>query len=116
MTQKTLVTPYPAGALFPDWLAMFSIAPHLAVLTAVGYLSPWSPSHTLKARPICLMLLTHFIRFAASLALSNAGNSRPARMAMMAITTRSSMRVKAFDGFAMIFFIGCIGLCVRLHR
>jgi hypothetical protein len=40
MTQNTLVNPYPAGAFPPDWLQMFSIAPPLAVLTAMGYLPP----------------------------------------------------------------------------
>src|SRR5512138_3611665 len=34
------------------------------------------------------------IPWALALALANAGNSMPARMAMMAITTSSSMRVK----------------------
>src|SRR5262245_39850060 len=45
------------------------------------------------ARAICLMLLVHFIRFAASRIFCTAGRSRPIRMAMMAMTTSSSIRV-----------------------
>src|SRR5262245_60841382 len=47
------------------------------------------------ARPICLRLLLHFIRAAASRTFWTAGRSRPIRMAMMAITTSSSISVKA---------------------
>jgi hypothetical protein len=39
-------------------------------------------------------LFTQLIDFAVSLALFNAGNSMPARIAMIAITTKSSMSVK----------------------
>src|SRR5436190_4829131 len=46
--------------------------------------------------PNCFMLLRHAMPWAFVFALANAGKSKPARMAMMAITTRSSMRVKAF--------------------
>ena len=49
-----------------------------------------------KARPICFWLLTHLISFACSLALLSAGNSSEARIAMMAMTTSSSMSVKAY--------------------
>src|SRR5215510_377878 len=47
-----------------------------------------------QASPICFRLLVQLICFALSLALERAGNSMLARMAMMAITTSSSMRVK----------------------
>src|SRR5438046_1658281 len=47
------------------------------------------------ARPICFRLLAHLIRLAASRTFWTAGTSRPMRMAMMAITTNSSMRVNA---------------------
>src|SRR4051794_20842363 len=43
--------------------------------------------------PICLRLLLHFIRLAASRIFWTAGSKRPIRMAMMAMTTRSSMSV-----------------------
>src|SRR4051812_41737442 len=46
------------------------------------------------ARPICLRLLVHWIRAAASRTFWTAGRSRPIRMAMMAITTKSSISVK----------------------
>src|SRR6266540_4592283 len=48
-----------------------------------------------KAKPICLRLLTQLMRWARALALAKAGRSRPARMAMMAITTSNSISVKA---------------------
>src|SRR5206468_703527 len=46
--------------------------------------------------PNCRMLLRHCVIFAFCFALERAGNSMPARMAMIAITTRSSMSVKPF--------------------
>src|SRR5688572_24600297 len=46
------------------------------------------------ARPICLRLLEHFIRAAASRTFCTAGSSSPIRMAMMAITTSNSISVK----------------------
>src|SRR6266851_9770 len=47
------------------------------------------------AMPNCLRLFKHWTRLARSLALARTGSSIAARMAMMAITTRSSMRVNA---------------------
>src|SRR5256885_16222964 len=47
------------------------------------------------ARPICFRWLVQVIRLAASRIFWTAGRSRPIRMAMMAMTTRSSIRVKA---------------------
>src|SRR5687768_13144830 len=47
------------------------------------------------ARPTCLRLLEHLVRAAASRTFWTAGNSRPIRIAMMAMTTRSSISVKA---------------------
>lgn len=41
------------------------------------------------------MLLVHLIRNALSLARESAGNNIAAKMAMMAITTSSSIKVKA---------------------
>src|SRR6516225_8903357 len=46
------------------------------------------------ARPICLRLLVHWARRAASRADCTAGRSRLMRTAMMAITTSNSIRVK----------------------
>ena len=45
--------------------------------------------------PTCLRLLTLEIFFAAALAWANTGKRIAARIAMIAITTSSSMRVKA---------------------
>src|SRR5207245_9755137 len=44
--------------------------------------------------PICLRLLRHWVRLAFSLARESTGRSIAARIAMMAITTSSSIRVK----------------------
>ena len=43
---------------------------------------------------LCFILLVHEIRRALCLALLNEGSSIAAKMAIIAITTRSSMRVK----------------------
>src|SRR5438105_15955901 len=43
---------------------------------------------------ICRMLLRHEMRLPLALAAERAGRSIPARMAIIAMTTRSSMRVK----------------------
>src|SRR5207244_2062535 len=45
--------------------------------------------------PSCLRLLSHWMRAAASRTFCTAGNSRPIRTAMMAITTSSSISVNA---------------------
>ncbi len=48
-------------------------------------------------KPNCLRLETHLISRALDFALDRAGNSMPARMAIIAITTNSSIRVKALE-------------------
>ncbi len=48
-----------------------------------------------NARAVCLKLFVHEIFRALSFALANAGRSKPAKMAMMAITTNNSMSVNA---------------------
>src|ERR1039457_1626866 len=56
---------------------------------------PWLSSlYMAVATPICLWLLRQLMALAFSLALLKAGKSIAARMAMMAITTNSSIRVK----------------------
>ena len=50
------------------------------------------------ARPSCLRLLEHFIRLAASRIFWTAGRSSPMRIAMIAMTTSSSIRVNAPRG------------------
>src|SRR5207302_11024523 len=44
---------------------------------------------------ICYTLLVHHARLPCSFALDSAGNNNPARIAMMAMTTNSSIRVNA---------------------
>src|SRR5215831_16725368 len=60
-----------------------------------GKKSRLSPAYMLIAVPHCLRLLLHCARTADALALPNAGSNIAARMAMIAITTRSSIKVKA---------------------
>src|SRR4051812_1952693 len=60
-----------------------------------GSWSLLSLAYIRRARLICFSLFRHWIRLAFSLARARAGKSMEARIAMMAITTRSSMRVKA---------------------
>src|SRR6476660_5944612 len=47
------------------------------------------------ARAICFILLMHWVRAASSRTFCTAGTSRAIRMAMMAITTSSSINVNA---------------------
>src|SRR5882724_5383655 len=79
----------------------------------------------IKARPIWCRLLRHCAFFAASFAFARAGSSIAARMAIIAITTKSSMSVKAwrmhraqlyrfrFIGSLCIEFFGFIVLTVK---
>src|SRR5713101_2293046 len=52
------------------------------------------------ARPICFMLLMHEVCLAFDLDLARAGKSIAARLAMIAMTTRSSIKVNAAFVFA----------------
>lgn len=70
-----------------------------------GYTSLLSCTYMSQPRPIWRWLLAHWVRLALSLARLNAGRSIPARMAMMAMTTSSSMSAKARFGQAT----GCFG-------
>jgi hypothetical protein len=56
---------------------------------------PVSLAYMIPDKVSCLRLLTHFICCARNLALESAGSSMAARMAMMAMTTSSSIKVKA---------------------
>src|ERR1035437_6151148 len=53
-----------------------------------------SPLYIVHAMPNCRMLFRHAIFCAFALAEESAGNSNAARMAMMAMTTSSSIKVK----------------------
>ena len=54
-----------------------------------------SLAYMFMAKPHCRRLFVHWMRSALDLALASAGNSRPARIAMIAITTSSSIKVNA---------------------
>src|ERR1051325_9163210 len=68
------------------------------------------------ASVICLTLLKHFTWFARALAFASAGRSIAARMAMIAMTTRSSISVNPLEArgivvgdfltFILIFYRG----------
>src|SRR4026209_2009702 len=65
----------------------------------------FSLAHSRKPNATCFIPAVHFTRMALSFARARAGSSRAARMAMMAITTRSSMRVKPRFLFRFTIFI-----------
>src|ERR1035438_7168184 len=58
-------------------------------------MSAWSPANMMKPMPSWRRLLVHLMRWALALALASAGKSIAAKMAMMAMTTNNSIRVKA---------------------
>ena len=58
----------------------------------------------LRAVPICLRLLTQLTFLAFARALLSAGKSMPARIAMIAITTSSSIKVNCFFIFCLHCF------------
>src|ERR1700690_3055621 len=60
-----------------------------------------SPTYTCKAMPIWRRLLRHTVARPDSLARLSAGNSSAARMAMIEITTNSSISVKALIVFVV---------------
>src|SRR5437763_6663519 len=55
-----------------------------------------SPAYMVRASPHCLQLLAQSTLSALALAFARAGNNKAARMAMMAMTTNSSMSVNAW--------------------
>src|SRR6266576_319645 len=64
----------------------------------VGIKSLLSWAYMMMPRPICFRLLAQLMRKARSLAFDNAGNNIAARMAMMAMTTSSSINVNPACG------------------
>src|SRR5258706_10034924 len=61
-----------------------------------------------KDIPIWRRLFRHWVLFPAALALLNAGNNMAAKMAMMAMTTRSSISVNArARWYGIALFIMC---------
>src|SRR5437762_14028357 len=61
--------------------------------------SPSSDAYMIHAFWSWLRLFAHTVDCALDLAFASAGKSIPARIAIMAMTTRSSIRVKARDSF-----------------
>src|SRR5882762_6921065 len=59
----------------------------------------------ITARPICFVLLRQAVANARSFALLNAGSSMAARMAMIAMTTSNSIRVKPLPNFSFVNLI-----------
>src|ERR1700722_15738892 len=86
-----------------------------------GRLSLLSSVYMCNARPNCLRLFMQLARLAFSLADASAGKSIAARMAMMAMTTSSSMSVKArfdFKEFLKVFISssGTFGIAEFLQQ
>src|SRR3954467_12577630 len=92
-SQRLGVPPYPG------------LLPLSVVSVSQGNLSEWSFENMRADKPNCFKLLIQLMRWARAFALASAGRSSPARMAIMAITTNSSIRVKAFDVFLRVFII-----------
>src|ERR1039458_257199 len=80
----------------------FCILPPLKRLVTHGKKSLLSPEYMITASPICFSLLKQLIASALSFALLSAGSSMAARMAMMAMTTSNSIRVKPRAGFVWL--------------
>ena len=58
-----------------------------------GKKSSLSPAYIIVPMPHCFILLAQWVLTADCFALANAGRSRPARIAIIAITTNNSIRV-----------------------
>src|SRR5437879_6458428 len=100
--------------------------PPLAIGIVIGYWSWLSNEKVRKARPTCLRLLTQLMRCARALARASAGSNMAARMAIIAMTTNNSIKVKAaiflrrffieLYWFLIWFFIGTGGDSLWIHR
>src|ERR1035437_2543492 len=62
-----------------------------------GYMKSQSWLYISTANPICRVFERHAVRLADSVAAANTGKRIAARMAMIAMTTKSSIRVKALS-------------------
>src|SRR5436305_14923565 len=69
--------------------------PPLVVVIFQGYLSPLSCDQIRKPRLICFKAFRQVMRLALALARASAGSRRPAKIAMMAMTTSNSISVNA---------------------
>src|SRR5262245_3452325 len=83
------------SVILPNQYQSVNVTVGLDLVALTVNLPPLVSAWLCKAIPSCLRLFWHFTRSAASRTFCTAGNSRPIRTAMMAITTSSSMRVNA---------------------
>jgi len=65
------------------------------VMTMLGRVSLLSPAYRWMPKQICFRLLRQTVRCALDFAFDRTGSNKAARMAMTAITTRSSISVNA---------------------
>src|SRR5262245_61887479 len=91
MITRVLVMP---GSPLPT-LDLPSIQERLSPNQLGTSLSLLSPAYMYHASASCFRLLTHRVVPALVLALASAGSNIPARMAMIAMTTSSSINVNA---------------------
>src|ERR1039458_9053873 len=68
-----------------------------------GKVSLLSPAYMYWAKPHCFMSLVQLILWAFALALASAGSNSAARMAIIAITTSSSIKVNAHTRLDSLF-------------
>ena len=80
-----------------------------------GNVSRLSPVYSVITSPTCFKLEVQAIRCALAFALDNAGRSIAARMAMIAITTSSSINVKAMEIFWTRIVFGMVALQDSFH-
>src|SRR5580700_11591158 len=86
----------PLHAAVPPWLRRLAPAPvGIGLLSKSGYLSPLPVAKLMVAKPRLRMLLRHWVLRAASRALCTAGETSEISTAMIEITTKSSISVKA---------------------
>src|SRR5580698_1636171 len=86
---------FPLPAAVPPLLKRVGGEPVSGLLSKVGYLSPLPVAKLMVAKPRLRMLLRHWVRRAASRALCTAGETSEIKTAMIEITTKSSISVKA---------------------
>src|SRR5688572_25282178 len=71
---------------------------------------------SMTAIPSCLRLLMHLMSAPLAFARASEGNKREARIAIMAITTNNSIRVKARRRSGENHFIAVINILADRHR
>src|SRR5947209_8063227 len=77
----------------PELLVVNALAAVMAITALPCGNDPVADSYEWEASTICFMLFWQLMRAAAARTFCTAGNSRPIRIAMMAMTTNSSISV-----------------------